>query len=170
MIYEKIKKLPLWKAIILLFFAGFIFMTVIENLVVSKIFLFIDGMITQFDKESKKEQKEWDEDEKASEAFNKKWHDDFKAESDRMEKEFRQSQLETFCKELKEVELADNQLRKMKNPDYKKANDPVIQVWEEQELTELEEGAPERKKRLEDAKEMVIKYGGSEKICDEIKK
>jgi len=165
---EKIMKLPIWKAVILVFFIGFLFIAVLEELFISKIFSVMNGMITRFEKTEKEEKKDWDAYEKSYEAFNKKSHDDFEESWKKSEEESKRRTIKEYCNEISKIESQNKLLSEMKSKSYKKPKELIIRAWEKERLTELEKEAPMRKIRLKAAKEMLNKFGSSEKNCNEI--
>lgn len=165
---EKIMKLPLWKAVVLIFFVGFLFVIAIEEVFISKIFAVMGKMINQFENEEKEEKKDWDAYEKSYEAFNKKSHDDFEEIWKKSEEESKQRTIKEYCNEISKIESQNKLFHEMKSKNYKKPKEPIIQAWEKERLTELEKEASMRDIRLKAAKEMLNKFGASERNCNEI--
>lgn len=164
----KMMKLPVWKAVILIFFIGFLFMAVVEELFISKVFSVMNGMITRFEQTEKEEKKDWNSYEKSYEAFNKKSHDDFEESWKKSEEESKQRTIKEYCNEIYKIESQNKVLSEMKSKSYKKPKELIIRAWEKERLTELEKEAPMLKIRLKAAKEVLNKFGSSEKNCNEI--
>jgi hypothetical protein len=161
-------KLPVWKAMVLVFFIGFIFMAVVEELFINKIFSVMNGMVTRFEQTEKEEKKDWDGYEKSYEAFNKKSHDNFEKSWKKSEEESKQRTIKEYCNEISKIESQNKLLSEMKSKKYKKPKELIIRAWEKEMFAELEKEAPMREIRLKSAKEMLNKFGSSEKNCNEI--
>lgn len=165
---EKIMNLPAWKAVILIFFIIILFMAIVEELFISKIFSIMNGMITRFEQTEKEEKKDWDAYEKSYEAFNKKSHDDFAESWKKIEEESKRRSIKEYCIEISDIESQNKLLSEMKSKNYKKPREPIIREWEKERLAELEKEVPMRRIRLKTAKEMLNKLGSSERNCNEI--
>ncbi|RDI41126.1 hypothetical protein [Aquicella lusitana] len=165
---EKIMKLPVWKAVVLIFFISFLFIAIVEELFISKIFSVMYGMITRFEQTEKEEKKDWDAYEKSYEAFNKKSHDDFKSSWDKREEEFKKGQIRDICEEIKGIERDNKLLSEMENTNFKKSDEPIIRAMDEWEVAKLKREAKQREKQMKADKEMLVMYNASEKNCDEI--
>lgn len=160
-------KLPLWKAGVLIFFVGSLFVGVIEILFVSKIFSVMNNMITRFEQEEIQEQKDWDEDEKSYHTFRKEWHDDFEAIRKKLDEESKQRKIRAYCREIARSKSENRLLSEIKGEYFQKSVEPRIKVWWQQRLAELEGNTLVREATLKSDREMLNKLGVSENDCDE---
>ena len=98
-IKEQIGKLPMWKAAIALFLVVIFLLAGIEEIVISRVFSFMDKTIASFEKEKKQEQSEWEKDEKARAEFDRKWQQGFDDLRKKDEEIFKQARIQRLCGE-----------------------------------------------------------------------
>lgn len=74
---EKIGNAPVWKVAIVVILVVALMGVAIEEIFVSRVFYVLDKGISYFEKQKKIDDDEWEQDRKASVAFDKKWQQGF---------------------------------------------------------------------------------------------
>ncbi len=165
---EKILKLPLWKAAILVLFVSFIFTAAVEEVFIHQIFSVMDKIITKFDKEEKDEKNDWNSYEKSYAKFEKKSQDSFNEAWDKQEERFKQERIKDYCKDIFVAKSQNNYIQKLEKEKNDKSIDVIVRAWHEDILKELKKETLDRQNRFNSAKNMLRKYNFDENRCGEI--
>ncbi|HZW61774.1 MAG TPA: hypothetical protein VFF04_06135 [Candidatus Babeliales bacterium] len=145
---EKIGKLPVWKAAIVLILAFVFLLAAIEEIFVSRVFYFMDKTISYFEIEKKKEAEEWEKDEKTYAEFNKKWQQGFDELDKKLTDINNTTKQHHYCLEYLQIQKAREYLRQHQND----PKDIIAKSWEKDQNERLKtEGKSHRLIDLENA-------------------